>query len=705
MTGEDDNGKTRLTSATVDWDATAPRSILFDDIYFSGDGEAETGHVFLAGNDLPARLSRALVFSVGELGFGTGLNFLKTWALWRESAKPDGARLRFFSVEGFPLATEDMARAHQAWPGLSHLSARLRAILPPPTPGLHRLDLDADVALTLFYGEAGEALRLCEGGIDAWFFDGFSPAKNPNMWRPELFEEAARLSNPGATFATYTVAGEVRRALAAAGFTAEKRPGFGAKKEMLAGQLAEASKAKSRRAPWFETARPLALSLGASIGIIGGGVAGASLAYAARRAGMAATIIDPKGLACGASGNLIGLVMPRLDRGGGAHARFFLAAYLYTIRLLSDLGEEAAPHSVSSRPEPPRNEGAESRDPPLLRLDQGKGGPASAQQHFVLQRVRDDTLSSGRENRRPLFNPCGALLGAGDDSEHLRQRKLLDAALLPPGWIIPTEDGLFFPQAGIVDGPRYVEALAEGAELVRARAAEILHDEERPRIRLDDGTKRGFDAVVIANGIEALKLLDARTLPLTAIAGQIDYFPDAPAPEHVLVFGAYAAPAPEGGLVIGATHEKWEADESPPASLAATRANVAALAAFAPELAAGLDPAAARPRAGLRCQTPDRLPVAGPLPDHGFFGGAYDDLRFGRQRAYPPGEMLPGTYILSGLGSRGLVTAPLAAAMIVAEMTGEPAPVDREVAEALHPARFFIRDLKRAQPIRKGRDG
>lgn len=644
MTGEDNNGKTRLTSATLDWDATAPRSILFDDIYFSGAGESESAHVFLAGNDLPARLSRALLFSVGELGFGTGLNFLKTWALWRETAKPDGARLRFFSIEGFPLGAEDMARAHQAWPGLSDLSARLRALLPPPTPGLHRIEIDLDVALTLSYGEAGEALRLCEGGVDAWFFDGFSPAKNPEMWRPELFEEAARLSNPGATFATFTVAGEVRRALAAAGFAAEKRPGFGSKKEMLAGRLADPPEKKSRRAPWFETARPLALSPGASIGIIGGGVAGASLAYAARRGGMAATIIDPGGLACGASGNLIGLVMPRLDLGGGAQARFFLAAYLYTIRLLSEIGTAC-------------------------------------------------------------FRPCGVLLGAGDDSERLRQRKLLDAALLPPGWIIPTQDGLLFPQAGIVDGPRYVEALAAGAELVRARAVEILHDEDRPGIRLGDGTARRFDAVVIANGIEALKLLDARTLPLTAIAGQIDYFPDAPAPEHVLLFGAYAAPAPDGGLVIGATHEKWEADEGPAASLAATRANIAGLAAFAPELAAGLDPAAARPEAGLRCQTPDRLPVAGPLPDLGFFGGAYDDLRFGRKREYPPGEMLPGTYILAGLGARGLLTAPLAAAMIVAELTGEPAPVDREVAEALHPARFFIRDLKRAQTIRKGRDG
>lgn len=649
MTGETDRSGARLSHARLDWDENTPRSALYGDIYFSGDGEAETEHVFLNGNDLPARFAAAQRFSIGELGFGAGLNFLKTWALWRRTAKPAGARLHFFSVEGFPLSPEDMARAHAAWPGLDGLSARLRELLPPPAPGLHPLELDEEVSLTLGLGEAGAILRASEGGVDAWFFDGFSPAKNPEMWRPELFAEAARLSNPGASFATFTVAGAVRRALEAAGFAHEKRKGFGAKREMLAGRLGDRPDAPSMRASWFARARPQRLSPGAAVGIIGAGIAGASLAHAARRAGLRPTLIDAGGLANMASGALAGLVTPRLDLGGGAAARFFTAAYFHTIRLLNELNSPAE-----------------------LNPD-----------------------------RALLFNPSGVLLGAADEKEKHRQRKILDSGLLPCGWIEANEDGLFFPQAGVVDPAAYAAALAAGAERIRTPAARIEFGEDGPRIILEDKSSRDFDAIVIANGVDALTFLEARTLPLAAIAGQTDWFAAAPAPPHALVYGAYAAPAPRGGLVIGATYEKTVPGAAAEASLAATRANIERAAAFAPEFVASLDPAASQPRAGLRCQTPDRLPVAGPLPDLSFYGGAYDDLRLGVRRDYPPGEMLPGAYILSGLGSRGLVTAPLAAAMIVAEMTGEPAPVDHEIAEALHPARFFIRDLKRARTVRK----
>lgn len=646
MTGEKIRSGSRLTHASLVWDDNAPRSALYGDIYFSGDGEAETGHVFLAGNDLAARFAAARLFSIGELGFGAGLNFLKTWDLWRRTPKPDGARLHYFSIEGFPLRAEDMARAHAAWPGLADLSARLRAALPPGAAGRHRLEIDDDVTLTLGLGEAGALLAGSEGRVDAWFFDGFSPAKNPEMWRPELFEEAARLSNSGATFATYTVAGAVRRAVEAAGFAHEKRPGYGAKREMLAGRLAKTPAAKSRRAPWFHDAAPRPISPGATLGIIGAGIAGASLAYAARRAGLMPTLIDAGGLANMAAGALAGIVMPRLDLGDSPAARFFTAAYLHTIRLLN-------------------------------------------------------ALSASGEGGNEFFNPCGALLGAAGEEEKERQRRIVDARALPAGWIEAADRGLFFPQAGVVDPAAYAAALAAGAERLPRRVARIEHTDDGPCVRLDDNSSRVFDAVVIANGVEALKFREARTLPLAAIAGQTDWFAEAPAPQSAIVHGSYAAPAPRGGLVIGATYEKCGPDAAAHSSLVATRSNIERVAAFAPDLVSRLDPAASRPRAGIRCQTPDRLPVAGPLPDLSFFGGAYDDLRLGMRRDYPPAGMLPATYILSGLGSRGLVTAPLAAALIVAEMTGEPAPVDHEIAEALHPARFFIRDLKRARTVRK----
>ncbi|HXI86246.1 MAG TPA: tRNA (5-methylaminomethyl-2-thiouridine)(34)-methyltransferase MnmD, partial [Parvularculaceae bacterium] len=212
MTEAGDNRK-GLSNAALDWAAGAPRSRDFDDIYFSDDGAAEVEHVFLAGNDLAARFSSADVFWIGELGFGTGLNFLKTWALWERASKP-GARLVYLSIEKFPMRAEDLARAHAAWPELGDHAARLRKGLPPPVAGLHHIDIAPGVTLILGLGDAMNILCSLEARINAWFLDGFAPSKNPDMWSEALFREIAWLSAPGATVATFTVAGDVRRALA-----------------------------------------------------------------------------------------------------------------------------------------------------------------------------------------------------------------------------------------------------------------------------------------------------------------------------------------------------------------------------------------------------------------------------------------------------------------------------------------------------------
>ncbi|HXI86835.1 MAG TPA: FAD-dependent 5-carboxymethylaminomethyl-2-thiouridine(34) oxidoreductase MnmC, partial [Parvularculaceae bacterium] len=343
-----------------------------------------------------------------------------------------------------------------------------------------------------------------------------------------------------------------------------------------------------------------------------------------------------------------------LDLGDSAAARFYLLAYVHAVRLLNGLTSSLA-------------------------------GAADLR-------------------RESFFNQCGVLLTAKGEDEIERQRKILAAGLLPEGWIEPRRDGAFFPQAGVVDPEKFVRALAAGAEIIKARAQKIGHENEQPVVFLEGGAQLRFDAVILANGIDALKFAAARTLPLSAVAGQIDRFADAAPIPHALAFGPYAAPAPNvgeegGGLVVGATYEKLGATNRPAPSRRATEENIAALARLAPEIAAGLCAEDARPRVSIRCQTPDRLPVSGPLPDVDYYGAAYDDLRLGAARDHPRARMAPGLYILSGLGSRGLVTAPFAAKMLIGELTGDP--VDREIAEALHPARFFIRDLKRAQTIRK----
>jgi tRNA U34 5-methylaminomethyl-2-thiouridine-forming methyltransferase MnmC len=219
-------------SEQVAWrDEGTPVSTLFDDPYFSlHDGLAETRHVFLAGNGLPARFRGG--FRVAELGFGTGLNLLATWAAWRAAGTP--GRLHFTSFEAYPMPVGDMARALGAFPELADLREPL---LDHWGQGLRRFDLGA-TTVEILVGDANERLAAWDGQADAWYLDGFSPAKNPALWGAALMADVARHTAPGGTFATYTAAGFVRRGLQAAGFQVERISGYGHKRHMSCGVFA-----------------------------------------------------------------------------------------------------------------------------------------------------------------------------------------------------------------------------------------------------------------------------------------------------------------------------------------------------------------------------------------------------------------------------------------------------------------------------------
>ncbi|WHZ12143.1 MAG: tRNA (5-methylaminomethyl-2-thiouridylate)-methyltransferase [Burkholderiaceae bacterium] len=214
-----------------------PRSAIHGDVYHSADGgPGQAAHVFLAGNDLPGRWHGRERFVVLEIGFGLGLNFLTTWRAWRNDTNAP-RRLDYIAVEKHPPATADLTAVHAQWPALGALSKALRAQWPPPVAGFHRLPFNDDaVALTLLLGDAREYLPQIDTEADAIYLDGFAPDRNPELWSSELCAQLARLARPGATLATWSVAGDVRRRLAAAGFVLEKRPGFGRKREMLHGR-------------------------------------------------------------------------------------------------------------------------------------------------------------------------------------------------------------------------------------------------------------------------------------------------------------------------------------------------------------------------------------------------------------------------------------------------------------------------------------
>lgn len=217
--------------AEISWkDSGVPVATQFDDPYFSlEDGLAETRHVFLAGNDLPARFASG--FHVAELGFGTGLNMLATYLSWRDAGAPAGCR--FTSFEAYPMAVEDITRSLRNFPEAEAVAA---PFLTAWAAGQRQFDMGG-FTVEVIEGDARQTLAVWGKQADAWYLDGFSPAKNPELWGDDLMTQIGLHTAPNGTFATYTAAGFVRRALDDAGFTVERIAGFGRKRHMSRGTL------------------------------------------------------------------------------------------------------------------------------------------------------------------------------------------------------------------------------------------------------------------------------------------------------------------------------------------------------------------------------------------------------------------------------------------------------------------------------------
>lgn len=306
---------TQCDPPALDWSRPGtPAATDFGDIYFSVDGGLEeTETVFLKGCSLPEGWQNRQRFVIGELGFGSGLNFLAAWRMW-DMTKPKDGRLHFVSIEKFPFDAAQLEQALAAWPELNNYSAQLIAQWPGRVKGFHRLHFD-DVTLTLIHDDIEDSLDELDAKVDAWFLDGFSPAKNPAMWSAEIMQKLATLSAPGARIGTFTVAGAVREALKAAGFKVEKKTGFGRKRHRLEAIFP----GEAKDSPPIPTPT-----------LIGAGIAGASLVKAFGRRGITPDVIHDPGHPA-ASHNAAALIKPRLDLQDRPESRFFLGSYLYAL--------------------------------------------------------------------------------------------------------------------------------------------------------------------------------------------------------------------------------------------------------------------------------------------------------------------------------------------------------------------------------------
>lgn len=632
-----DSPDTPSAPAEIRWQDGLPFSQQYDDVYFSRDnGLAETRHVFIHHNRLEERWPalQGSHFTIAETGFGTGLNFLCAWQQWLQQA-PGHARLHFVSCEKHPLSPADLQQALGIWPELQALRAQLIEQYHSLSAGIHRLTFEQGrVTLTLLIGDASEMLAQLHASVDAWFLDGFSPAKNPDMWQPALFSQMARLSHRQTTFATFTSAGMVKRGLQEAGFKVEKVAGHGRKREMLCGR--------------FEAGSEPAQSRPQKALVIGAGIAGCASSHALAMRGWQVTQIERHAqVAAEASGNPAGMLYPRLAMQDTVMSRLALGGFLYVLRAL-------------------KNPGLSSSD---------------YRQCGLLQLAYDN-----REAER-----VKAIVRLGLPADIVRRVDADEASRI--AGIALKQDALYFPRAGWVKPAALCAAFSQYRNIRLQLSRQVIRIVKHQNLwQAWDGATLLDEApvLILATANDSLHFEPTSHLPLQAVRGQISVAPASAYSRQlqtVLCTDGYISPVIDGQHCLGATFSPDDSgldirDED-------HMSNMAMLKRISPDLQQSLETDQLQGRAALRVATPDYLPLVGAVMDARELA-ENPPKHYNRSPAMP---YLQGLYINTGHGSKGISQAPLCAELLASAICGEPLPVDSKTVVALDPNRFLLRKL------------
>lgn len=746
--------KRQLTPACIEWQNSRPYSPRFEDIYFSSDSHQaieEITHVFIQPNRLVERLNHqrdsilkndsppTKVINVGELGFGTGLNFLVLLEhlsnIWKTTAIPTSTTLlHYISFEKYPLKREDreqLSGYQKNWFQQLHSAIdRLLQFSPPCIAGIHRLFFpELATQLTLVYGDINDYIGYFipkTGSIDSWFLDGFAPRKNPDMWQPSTFNSMAKLSTVGTTCSTFTAASSVRQGLTNAGFIVEKKTGFGRKRHMLTATLPSEAASESesifpqsqatlsykvlpskllpskllpskqstanlsptnsadsllfkqslsqnkpfraKQLPWF--LHRSAKKKPSNITIIGGGLSGTACAYSLAKRGFQVQIIERHSQpAQEASGNPLAVTFVRFSTSDTPQNRFYQFAYLDAIQHLNEIS--------------------------------------------VI-------------NQTPLWHQSGIFQLAYNDKELAYQTALADSACWPQSLVQQLDaqsiqslckttvntSGLWLPTGGWVQPKILCHSRLNHPNIRFLNYSEALELTQNESGRWKILSKGGrciseSDTIIIANAHDALTFKQTNTLPLSTIRGQITQIPantTSMSLQAIMCYDGYIGPAINGIHTVGATyHPKSKETQIKPSEHVE---NIIRLKQVLPDIAQHIEAEKIIARGGLglagrtafRCKTPDYLPIVGPVPKACYFKEAYELLRKGNPYSqYPKGEYFSNLYISVAHGSRGLTTSNFSAELLASYITGEPPNTDREVINAIHPARFSIRNMKRRQ--------
>lgn len=655
-----------ITPAKIEWQTDdagnqVPVSGEFGDVYFShADGLAESRHVFLEHNNLSDRLANITnkqCFTIAELGFGTGLNFLATWQLWRKirAQKPhSSARLHFITTEKYPIALSDLTQILGLWakraPELAKLIGPLLASYPPLIAGCHRLNfIDDQITLDIWLGDASDSLASLDSKatinrpyVDAWYLDGFAPSCNESLWANTIFTQIQRLSRSGTTAATYSCAGIVKRGLQAAGFEIKKVKGFGRKREMLTAILGE-------DLARVDNTSCLTHNHNHTI-IIGAGVAGLLTAWTLANRGIKVTLVDKTAPLAGASGNPRALLAPNMTPIHHVYEHLHTIGYLYSTRLYHYFNQQAALHQT-----PPVLEQSGTLDL-LIKTNIGTEQIAD---------YPDEMATTIRAER------ARQLSGLKDkdlaDNLYLPQSGLVNPQALKT--LILTQPNISYQQLRVTD-------IKESADKITVSGEKKTNSENH-----QSSITLCADNVVICAAFESHRL-DRRIVECRTIRGQLSWFTPtaeqvANLPQLPLKYSGYCAPfiAQAGDAEINTITEGQaqfllgasfvDADTNIDIRPEENQQNYDKLIEDIPELRNILPNSTDmwQSRAGIRTQTIDYHPLVGQLAQS--------------QRLWT----------LSAMGAKGYALAPLCAEALSDMMLGAFTPLSAVMLARLSPNR------------------
>lgn len=647
-----------IKTAQITWRDSLPYSSVYEDIYFSSsNGLQEAMHVFIEGNRLIERwqvLVEESIFTIGETGFGTGLNFLLAWSIWEQIAPPN-ARLHFITCEQHPLSLRDLQQCLALWPELAHYTEILLSAYPVLTPGFHQIEFNhGRVTLHLMLGDVlacyqerllcGDAAleqTLRRDVVDAWFLDGFSPKKNPEMWTDELWGTIAQLSRQGTTLSTFSVAGSVQRGLRLAGFTVTKNPGYGQKREMLIGHWQQLPPRLFKpKTPWHVATQHGVNSNKQAI-VVGAGLSGCCVAYSLARRGWQVSVLDSHStVAQGASGNHRAILFPMISAYRAPLTEYMLMAFLYASRFYQQcikqwaVGDFSGILQFMSTAKKPR---AEADLAQWLLAYPGLGRLVDAQQASALSGVQ---CHSG---------------------------------------------GVFIPNTGWIDSPLLCQ------QLIQQSGIQFVPDTNVQSLYYDAGQwcieEHTAPVVVLANGYSANQFIQTQHLSIQAIRGQmteINASEQSRKQKIPLCGEGHIVPHHGGVHAIGATYGPILQDKSDDEINVATIHNLPVELNISNQIMSHWE--------GIRGMTTDHLPLVGPVADVSLFFERFKPLvRDPNRWVASGGDYLHGLFIASGFASRGVTTIPLSADYLAGLINNEPSCLPRHLAQAISPARCFYR--------------